>query len=206
MNSFTIATVEQARIDCWAGQPAPLITCESRATAGVLSRIARQYQCPITGTGGQAGGFLVNDVAPLLIGNARPVLYIGDLEVGGPGEQIEANTRRYLEEHADRDFTAVTWIRVALTQAQVDRSRGLRDLVLIKYDKRYDPPRPYQAWECEAVGQAALETILRRQLNHMLPEPLAVLARLEQRQRAQVRRLLAKLGKPQRPRRARSGA
>src|SRR5262249_47655956 len=61
----------QARIDCWGGEPPPLILCESRATAGVLERITAEYLCPITATGGQCAGHIVNEVVPLLINNER---------------------------------------------------------------------------------------------------------------------------------------
>src|SRR5262249_36051274 len=109
-------SVERARIDCWGGEPPPLINCEARATRGVLERtVAAEYLCPITATGGQSAGRIVNEIVPLLIGNERKVLYIGDCEVDGPGDQIEANTRRYIEEHTGRTFTPETWIKVALT-------------------------------------------------------------------------------------------
>jgi hypothetical protein len=199
---YAVNAVEDARIDAWDGQPAPLIICESRATKGVLSRIASNYLADITATGGQAGGFLVTDIVPKIIGNVRPILYIGDFEWRGPADQIEANTRRYLEQHAERTFDPETWIRVALIQEQVDRNPRLRRLVMDKLDRRYRPARRYQAVECEAVGQTALETMLRRQLDRMLPAPLQEVLHREERQRAQVRRLLAKLGKPQRPERA----
>jgi hypothetical protein len=193
VHHYVVKAIEHARIDCWDGQPAPLIICESRATAGVLNRIAARYLAPITATGGQAGGFLVTKVVPLLAGNNRPVLYIGDHEVDGPADQIEANTRRYLERHAGRTFGAKTWIRVALTQPQVDANPRLRQLVISKRDRRYKPPRRYQAVECEAVGQAALEMMLRRQLDRVLPEPLAQAIDREQQQRDQVRRQLLAL-------------
>ena len=93
-----------ARIDAWAGAPPPLLICESRAVKGVLTTLAYEYLVPIVATGGQCGGFLVTDVAPLLEGNERRVLYIGDHELRGPADQIEANTRRYLEEHAEPRF------------------------------------------------------------------------------------------------------
>jgi hypothetical protein len=55
-------------------QPPPLIICEARATRGVLERIAGDYLCPITATGGQCGGFIVNEIVPLLVGNERATL------------------------------------------------------------------------------------------------------------------------------------
>jgi hypothetical protein len=99
---YAIDTIPLARIDCWDGELPPLHICEARATRGVLERIATdEYLCPITATGGQCGGHIVNEIVPLLNGNERKVLYIGDCEERGPGDQIEANTRRYIENYAE---------------------------------------------------------------------------------------------------------
>jgi hypothetical protein len=125
------------------------------------------------------------------------VLYLGDCEERGPGDQIETNTRRYIEEHAGRTFTAKTWIKVALTPEQVARSPRLRRLTIDKLDHRYKPPRPYRAVECEALGQAVLERMLRRVLDRLLPEPLERVRVREERQRAEVRTVLAKMARKQ---------
>ena len=95
MFDYAVDAVESARIDLWAGEPPPLIICESRAVKGVLERLAGEYLVPITATAGQCGGFLVNEVAPLLEDGSweRRVGYIGDHEIRGPADQIEANTR-----------------------------------------------------------------------------------------------------------------
>jgi hypothetical protein len=53
-------------VDCWAGEPPPLIICKARSTKGVLERSVRAYLAPITATGGQSGGCIVNDIVPLL--------------------------------------------------------------------------------------------------------------------------------------------
>jgi hypothetical protein len=190
---YVLDSVELARIDCWGGKPAPLILCEARATKGVLERITGEYLCPITATGGQSAGHIVNEIVPLLTGNERQVLYIGDCEVGGPADQIEANTRRYIEQHTGRTFTAETWTRVALTIEQVNRRPSLRRLAIDKLDKRCKPPRPYRAIECEAVGQVILERMLRARLDALLPEPLADVQVREERQRKKVRAALARL-------------
>jgi len=192
---YVLDSVELARIDCWGGEPAPLILCEARATKGVLERITGEYLCPITATGGQSGGHIVNEIVPLLAGNERKVLYIGDCEVDGPADQIEAATRRRIEQHTGRTFTAETWMRVALTSEQVRRNPRLRRLAIDKLDRRYKPPRPYKAIECEAVGQVALERMLRDRLDQLLPEPLADVQVREQRQRNKVRTTLAKLAR-----------
>jgi len=194
---YVVETVPLARIDCWGGELPPLIICEARATRGVLERITDEYRCPITATGGQCGGHIVNEIVPLLADNKRKALYIGDCEVEGPGDQIEANTRRYIEKHTERTFTPDTWIKVALTPAQVARSPRLRRLAIDKVDRRCHPPRPYRAIECEAVGQAVLERMLRKVLDAMLPEPLADVRVREERQRATIRAALAKLARRQ---------
>jgi hypothetical protein len=188
---YLLDTINLIRIDLWKGRPAPLAICESRATKGVLERIALRYLAPITATNGQCGGFLATDVAPLLRDNDREVLYIGDHELRGPADQIEENTRRYLEEHTGRRFvTGVTWTRIALTQEQVDADPELLKLTIDKVDRRYKPPKPYQAVECEAVGQARLEAIFRNALDERLPEPIDRVLERERRQRAAMRRLL----------------
>jgi hypothetical protein len=192
---YTVNQLDYARIDCWDGEPPPLIICEARATKGVLEKIARRYLCPITATNGQCGGFIVTDIVPLLKGNNRPVLYIGDCEVGGPADQIEDNTRRYIEEHSGRVFTPQTWSRVALTREQVNRNPRLRNLVIDKIDRRYKPPRHYQAIECEAVGQVALERMLRARLDALLPEPLVDVLVREEQQQTKMRRALARIAR-----------
>ena len=191
---YVADSVELARINCWGDELPPLIICEARATRGVLERtVAAEYLCPITATGGQSAGHLVNEVVPPLKGNKRRVLYLGDCEERGPGDQIEANTRRYIEKHAGRTFTDETWIKVALTPEQVARSPRLRRLAIDKVDRRYKPPRPYRAIECEAVGQAVLERMLRTVLDRLLPEPLERVRVREQRQRAKVRAALRRM-------------
>ena len=180
-------SVWNASIDMWAGKPAPLVICESRATKGVLESIAGDYLVPITATNGQSGGFLVNGIVPYLSSGADR---IGDHEMRGPADQIEANTRRYLEQHAHRRFDADTWSRIALTQEQVDASPRLLGLVIDKLDRRYKPPRAYQAVECEAVGQVALQGMLRARLDAMLPEPREDVLLRERGERDEVIRML----------------
>jgi hypothetical protein len=184
--------VEQARIDLWASDPPPLIICESRAVKGVLERLAGEYLVPITATGGQCGGFLVNEVAPLLgsFNDERRVGYIGDHEIRGPADQIEANTRRVLERHALREFDDDSWTRIALTQAQVDADARLRRLVIEKLDRRYKPPKTYEAVECEAIKQTVLIKLVRKWLDAQLPEPLDDVLEREQRQRDEVRTVM----------------
>jgi hypothetical protein len=65
----------------------------------------------------------------------------------------------------------------------------LRALTIDKVDNRYRPPRPYRAVECEALGQAVLERMLRRVLDRLLPEPLERVQVREQRQRTALAKL-----------------
>ena len=182
-------TIDRARINAWNGEPAPLIICEARSTKGVLERIAGDYLAPIA-TNGQCGGFLRTDVAPHLISNSRPVLYIGDHEVGGPADSIEANTQRVLEDYCERP---IEWTRIPLTQTQVDADSRLLKLVIDKTDRRFKPPRHYLAVECEAVGQVALEQMLRSGLDARLPEPLESVLEREKQQRRAFAELLDRL-------------
>jgi hypothetical protein len=190
---YVLDRLDHARIDCWGGEPPPLILCEARATKGVLESTTAEYLCPITATNGQCGGFLVTDVVPLLKGNNRKVLYIGDYEERGPADQIEANTRRYIEKHSGRVFTAETWIKIALTREQVNRNPRLRNLTIRKLDHRYKPAQPYDAIECEAVGQKTLERMLRARLDALLPEPLDDVLVRQERQKGTMRRMLAQM-------------
>jgi hypothetical protein len=183
---YVLESAERARIDCWAGKPAPLILCESRATKGVLERVAGEYLVPIAATNGQCGGFLHTDIIPALENNERAVGYIGDFEIRGPADQIEGNTRRVIEQETGRRFTAETWQRIALTKAQVDASPWLMSLVINKIDRRYKPPKPYEAVECEVIGQNVLERLLREYLDARMPEPLVSVLEREERQKANV--------------------
>jgi hypothetical protein len=83
---------------------------------------------------------------------------------------------------------------VALTPEQVARNPRLRRLAINKLDHRCKPPHPYSAIECEAVGQAVLERMLRKVLDEMLPESLEVVLVREQRQRRRVAALLRTKG------------
>jgi hypothetical protein len=182
-NDYLIDTVPEVRIDLWAGEPPPLILFESRASAGVCRSLAYDYLTPIAATGGQCGGFLVNEIVPLLKGNKRKVLYVGDCELRGPADQIEQNTKRYIEEHTGRIFGSDEWIKIALTKQQVNASVRLRRLAITKLDRRYKPPKTYEAIECEALGQGVLVRLIRRYLDSLLPEPLDVVQERERRQR-----------------------
>jgi hypothetical protein len=168
-------------IDPWQGR-APLILTESRSLGGVLSRLVSEYRCGIAPTNGQVGGFLYTDVAPVLTGNDRPVLYLGDLD--DQGHQIENNTRRVLERETGRE---IDWTRIAITEAQVEGLLAAGMKPIMKADRRYrkDTERAAArpAWEAEALGQGVIVALVRGALDALLPEPLAsvqVRERLEQ--------------------------
>jgi hypothetical protein len=186
--------VDNARIDLWQGQEPPLIICESRATKGVLRDLAYQYLVPITATNGQSGGFTVTDIVPPLMQNRR-VLYIGDHELRGPADQIEQNTKRYIEKHTGRTFGEDEWTKVALTEQQVDANARLKRLSISKLDNRYKPAKRYEAIECEALGQGVLVRLIRRRLDRLLPEPIADVREREERQRVRVRPALARMAR-----------
>ena len=96
-----LAKLPYTNLDPWRGR-APLILTESRSLAGVLRPIIIEHRNRIAPTNGQCGGFLRTDVAPLLQpGDA--VGYLGDLDLAGG--QIEANTRRVLEQEIGGDLS-----------------------------------------------------------------------------------------------------
>jgi hypothetical protein len=119
----------------------------------------------------------------------------------GPADQIEANTRRYIEEHAAIRFTLNQWERIALTaeQVQADDAAGerLRGLALTKLDKRYKPAKSYEAVECEALGQAEIVRLIRQALDQLRRdlglEPIEAVRVREEAERADARRLLRTL-------------
>jgi hypothetical protein len=92
-----------------------MVLTDSRSLAGVLRTVAERYVVPIAATNGHVGGFLHTGVGPRLVPGQR-VLYLGDLDLSG--DQIEANTRRVLEEITG---DGLRWVRIALTAAQAER-------------------------------------------------------------------------------------
>jgi hypothetical protein len=194
-------TVGRARIDLWGGEEPPLYLFESRAAQGVCRDLFMEYLAPNAPCGGQCHGFLVNEIAPLLRNNKRKVRYVGDYELRGPAEQIEASTKRILERHSGRTFTSDDWTKIALTEKQMKARPRLRQLEMTKYDKRYKKPpytkkgKPYQAVECEALTQKVLLDIIRKDLVSLLPEPLSSVQVREQLQREDLAKALARLAR-----------
>ena len=72
----------------------------------------------------------------------------------------------------------------------MDAYPRLTGLIIEKLDRRYKPPRPYQAVECEAIGQIELTNIVRDHLDRLLPKPLAAERVREQEQRDAMAALL----------------
>ena len=170
----------EATINPWGETDPPLILTESRATAGVLERVCGAYCCPISGTAGQVGGFLRTEIAPLLDGNDRAVLYLGDLDKSGA--DIEGNTRHVLEHETGRD---IDWRRLGMTQDQADE----RDITpILKTDGR--TKSQHLAIEVEALGQADLVGLVRSRLDALLPEPLEDVRERQRQERDTVAAIL----------------
>ena len=167
-----------ARIDPWRGPP--LVLTESRSVAGILRDTVRQYACQIAATNGQCGGFLRTGIAPRLRPADR-VLYIGDYDLSG--NQIEANTRRVLEQMVG----VLRWERLALTAEQI-AAYGLEPIT--KRDRRYADGGTHQAVETEALRQTVIVDILRQRLDELLPEPMEHVHEREAQERADLELLL----------------
>lgn len=176
------AQLATLRLDPWGAAPVPIILCESRSLAGVLTPIARDYCCGIAATNGQTRGFLHTKVGAQVAG--RPVLYFGDWDL--QGGQIEAHTRRRLA-----PYRPCAWGRVALTEQQV---QDYALPVIEKVDQRYkdqEGARPsHPAVETEALGQRRIIALLRAHLDARLPAPLADVQVRETAEREELARLL----------------
>jgi hypothetical protein len=183
------------RIDLWDGLPPPLVITESRASKGVLSRLAYEYLFPLTSVGGMARRHIINEIAPLFAGDEnqhRVAFYVGDAEIGGPADQIESHVRRTIEEATGRNFFHLTWQRIALTEEQV-REHDLERLVIEKTDRRYRGGKKYHAVEVEALGQGVLVGLVRRVIVRMLPQPIETVLAREEQERRKVEALLRTL-------------
>jgi hypothetical protein len=109
--------------------------------------------------------------------------YLGDLDLAGG--DIEANTRRVLEEIIGGK---VNWQRLALTRDQVDRYDLPR---IVKTDRRFnDGAGRHEAVETEALSQTLIVNIVRTWLDELLPQPLETVLVRERRERARLRRLI----------------
>ena len=177
--AYAREAIAGARIDAWGGGPPPVVVCESRSLSGVLRPITYEYLAPVTATNGQSAGHLHVNVAPLLT-PGRCVLYLGDFDHAGG--QIEANTRRELEEIVGR---SLDWERVAITQQQiVDHDPKLEPIW--KTDNRYRNGLEHEAWETEALGQGAVVALVGAALESLLPGSLEETRAREREQRRDV--------------------
>lgn len=164
----------EATISPWGDEPPPLLLTESNGMAQVLHRVAAEHCCPIGGTKGMVKGWLLTEVVPLLLETGcRKVLYLGDLD--RPGLQIEANTRRVIEDAIHHELD---WTRIGVTEAQAEAM-----IPILKTDGRTHITSG--GYEVEALGQAAVVALVRDALTALLPEPLAdVRERAEAERRA----------------------
>jgi hypothetical protein len=167
----------EATINPWGDEPPPVILTESKGMAEVLEATVNAYVCPIGGTKGQSAGFLRTMVAPLLVGPARRVLYLGDRDRSG--HDIEANTRGTLEAEAG----PLDWTRIGMTEAQ---TAGIEPIW--KVDGR--DGRGDWAWEVESLGQAAVVALVRDALDERMPEPIASVHEREDAEREAVEAVL----------------
>ncbi len=172
---YTINSLRGARLDLWNGEPPPLILCESRSLAGILRTTASTYLCPIASTNGQSGGFLHTDLAPRVAAGRR-VLYLGDYDFCG--NHIERNTRRVLGEYGQLD-----WRKVAITDEHVETGDYP---IMRKRDHRFKEVTYFDAVEAEALGQAAIQRILKENLDALCPTQRSEVRSEEERQRVLV--------------------
>ncbi len=173
-----VESLARRRLDCWAGDPPPLVLTESSSLAGVLETIAATYLASIAATRGQVGGFLYTSIIPALNEGQR-VLYFGDLDLAG--RDIEANTRRVIEDEVGE----LQWERMAITLGQVgEHNVPSRP----KTDRRFkDPERgTHDAYETEALSQTVIQQLLIDRLEELLPQPLKVVRRRERTERADI--------------------
>lgn len=190
IKEWAITSVPYIQLCPWGGRP-PTILTESRSVAGVLRNTADECRARIAPVGGHCAGFLRTIAAKLRPGDT--VGYVGDGDLCGA--QIEANTRKVLEQLIGGELN---WTRVALTDEQIARYH-LEEFRIMKPDRRYKPPRYEPAIECEALQQHIIVTIVREWLESLLPEPLE---RVHEREVRQRKRLHASLvGKVARKRR-----
>lgn len=194
VRDYVLESVDFARIDPWIDTLRPVVLCEARTVANVLVRaLGAKYSVPIAATNGMCSGFLITKIVPLLRERPSRVLCLVDLDLSGA--DIESHTRRVLEQHLGGTFDDDTWQRLAITPDQADelRRRGVRPIP--KTDGRFKNGQAHEAFECEALGQSEVIALVEEQLRRLLPEPLDVLERREERQRREVRRLLARGGR-----------
>jgi hypothetical protein len=174
-----------ASIDRFPGVVRPVILCEARGIAGVLSRtVAQDYRVTVVPTGGQCNGFLRTQVADYVRDEDTRVLYAGDHDLAG--NHIEENTKRVLERETGRTFDEDTWERLLLTDEQCEEMRRNGIKPIQKKDNRFKDGRPHEAYEAESITQSRVMQIVRDRLEELAPAPLADVL---EREKAQVKQL-----------------
>jgi hypothetical protein len=157
----------------------PCCYANRKGLAGVLERaVGGEYSVPVAGTKGHAAGFLRTVVA-LELQPGQRVLWIGDLDKSGG--DIECSIRRTPEDAVG----PLHWRRLAMTE---DLAEAYNIEPIWKTDGRTRLPRP--AIEVESLGQATLVTLVRAELDQLLPQPLASVHKRERRERDELRVLL----------------
>jgi hypothetical protein len=186
---YMTTMAKHATINRFLGVPVPVILCESRGVGGVLERgVCDDYCVTVCPLGGNCHGHLRNKVAPYLRDPNTIPLYVGDHDLAG--NDIEAHTRRVLEDATGRTFR--NWERIMITDTQCQKlmRKGVRPIE--KRDKRFKDGRPHQAFEVEALGQAMVTSIVRRRLEQLAPEPLEGVLEREVKERAKIVKLLSR--------------
>jgi len=154
MATFKDDALASFRLNPWEPFEPPLILTEAKGNAQVLERVAALYRCPIAGVKGFTAGFLRTQIAPLLEDTRRDVLYLGDYDRSG--FDIENSVRNTLE---DAIGQLIPWQRIALTETQI-RDKQIEPIW--KVDKRDE--QGHEAWECEALGQEGVVSVVRETL------------------------------------------
>lgn len=104
-------------------------------------------------TNGHCGGFLVTDVAPLLDGDERRVVSLGDWDLAGG--LIETGTRRTVDQHLGR---RVAWERVALTPEQIETHDPPLPRIVKRDNRRCKGPRTAKLAVADPPLQRACNT------------------------------------------------
>jgi hypothetical protein len=178
-------SLKYTKIDPWQyGTHRPVVICESRSLAGVLSDVCSEYGVTSAATNGQCAGFLRTKLSGAFDSQTSDqiisVLYCGDLDP--QGEDIEENSRRVLTECVTTPFD---WQRLMLTEGQC-AEYSLPSIT--KKDGRKKKGGTYEAWECEALSQKLIVALLRQRLEEMLqPYTLAAIAEQEDDERSRVK-------------------
>jgi hypothetical protein len=174
------AFLDGVRLDPWDGD-SPLLVVESRSLAAFFDPVARRYRIAVAPLGGQSSGAFLHNDLPKFLGRETTVIYVGDWDKAGGDIETSAENRL-------RAFVPNwigKWVRVAVTDEQADRYRGLQ---ITKADRRFNPPRRFPTLETEALDQFELTAVVVDTLNALVHEPLADVEAREDQERDDWRR------------------